>query len=368
MRSTFMYKSHIPDTSEVEDQRVAEKLILLVDDDPVFRRMTKGYLQQDGYQVLEAENGLDGLRKLRDSKPDLILCDLSMPVLNGIEFVEEVSLAYPTLPLIVVSATEEMADVAKALRFGIKDFLPKPITNHDHLTSSIENILANDEHQRDFVSCWYGADSQGGIPEEQELHWHLQYLKDNPNAARELLNALLPEKDSQLGGWKCSYRLLQSAELMPLVFDYAWLMNGQFVFYLVDAASHEDCGAASTLLVRALFHDYVRNLRNFSVELKDLAEIIERGICCSDCIGKVSALFGVADVAGGTLSLLPAGLNCQWSNGYVQHRVTSGVQLGDNSLRNFITKDLPIRSACQITLSQPSAYSFTLDLYQGCEV
>ncbi|KQB01193.1 response regulator [Vibrio metoecus] len=363
-----MYKSHIPDTSEVEDQRVAEKLILLVDDDPVFRRMTKGYLQQDGYQVLEAENGLDGLRKLRESKPDLILCDLSMPVLNGIEFVEEVSLAYPSLPLIVVSATEEMADVAKALRFGIKDFLPKPITNHDHLTSSIENILANDEHQRDFVSCWYGADSQGGIPEEQELHWHLQYLKDNPNAARELLNALLPEKDSQLGGWKCSYRLLQSAELMPLVFDYAWLMNGQFVFYLVDAASHEDCGAASTLLVRALFHDYVRNLRNFSVELKDLAEIIERGICCSDCIGKVSALFGVADVAGGTLSLLPAGLNCQWSNGYVQHRVTSGVQLGDNSLRNFITKGLPIRSACQITLSQPSAYSFTLDLYQGCEV
>lgn len=363
-----MFKSHIPDTSEVEDQRVAEKLILLVDDDPVFRRMTRGYLQQDGYQVVEAENGLDGLRKLRDNKPDLILCDLSMPVLNGIEFVQEVSLAYPSLPLIVVSATEEMADVAKALRFGIKDFLPKPITNHHHLTSSIENILANDEHQRDFVSCWYGADRQGGIPEEQELHWHLQHLKDNPNAARELLNALLPEKDSQLGGWKCSYRLLQSAELMPLVFDYAWLMNGQFVFYLVDAASHEDCGAASTLLVRALFHDYVRNLRNFSVELKDLAEIIERGICCSDCIGKVSALFGVADVAGGTLSLLPAGLNCQWSNGYVQHRITSGVQLGDNSLRNFITKDLPIRSACQITLSQPSAYSFTLDLYQGCEV
>lgn len=53
-------------------------------------------------------------------------------------------------------------------------------------------------------------------------------------------------------------------------------MNGQFVFYVVDAASHRECGAASTLLVRALFHDYLRNLRNFSVELKDLAEIIER--------------------------------------------------------------------------------------------
>lgn len=365
----FMYKSHIEDESESQAQLDSGKLILLVDDDPVFRRMTKGYLQQQGYNVLEAENGLDGLRKLRDSEPDLVLCDLSMPILNGIEFVEEVSLEYPSLPLIVVSATEEISDVARALRFGIKDFLPKPIANRADLSSSIKNILdSNHTQPRDFASCWYGADNQGGIPEEQELHWHLQYLKDNPNAARELLSALLPENDSQLGDWKCSYRLLQSAEMMPLVFDYAWLMNGQFVFYVVDAASHEECGAASTLLVRALFHDYVRNLRNFSVELKDLAEIIERGICCSDCIGKVSALFGVADVAGGTLSLLPAGLDCQWSNGYVHNRVTSGVQLGDNSLRNFITKDLPIRSACQVTLSKPSAYSFTLDLYQGCEV
>ncbi|EKF9790168.1 response regulator [Vibrio cholerae] len=362
-----MYKSHIPEDCEEEAQITAAKLILLVDDDPVFRRMTKGYLQKYGYQVIEAENGLDGLRKLRDHEPDLILCDLSMPVLNGIEFVEEVSSSYPSLPLVVVSATEEMADVAKALRFGIKDFLPKPITNHSHLASAIEKVLANDDDQRDFASCWYGADRQGSIPEEQELHWHLQYLKDNPNAAKELLEALLPEKDSQLGSWKCSYRLLQSAELMPLVFDYAWLMNGQFVFYVVDAASHRECGAASTLLVRALFHDYLRNLRNFSVELKDLAEIIERGIHCSECIGKVSALFGVADLADGTLSLLPAGLDCQWSNGYVHNRITSGVQLGDNSLRNFITKDLPIRAACQISLSKPSAYSFTLDLYQGCE-
>lgn len=364
-----MYKSHIPDDSEAEAQIAAEKLILLVDDDPVFRRMTKGYLQQQGYQVLEAENGLDGLRKLRDSEPDIVLCDLSMPILNGIEFVEEVSLEYPSLPLIVVSATEEMADVAKALRFGIKDFMPKPITNHVHLASSIENILANndDVHQRDFASCWYGVDSQGGIPEEQELHWHLQYLKENPNAARELLAALLPEKDSSQGDWKCNYRLLQSAELMPLVFDYAWLINGQFVFYVVDADSHAECGAASTLLVRALFHDYVRNLRNFSVELKDLAEIIERGMNCSEGIDEVSALLGVADLASGTVSLLPAGLDCQWSNGYAQSHIRSGVKLGDNSLRNFLTKDLPIRSGCQISLSKPSAYSFTLDLYQGCE-
>ena len=89
-------------------ESVHKKLIMLVDDDPIFRRITSGYLSAQGYDVMEAENGLDGLRKLRTVEPDLVLCDLSMPVLDGIEFVEEVSLEYPSLPLIVVSATDEV--------------------------------------------------------------------------------------------------------------------------------------------------------------------------------------------------------------------------------------------------------------------
>ena len=112
---------------------VGQKVIMLVDDDPIFRRITSGFLVAQGYKVIEAEDGLDGLQKLRTSEPDLILCDLSMPILDGIEFVEEVSLEYPSLPLIVVSATDEIADVARALRYGIKDFLAKPISNHAHL-------------------------------------------------------------------------------------------------------------------------------------------------------------------------------------------------------------------------------------------
>lgn len=100
-----MYGTH--NTATLDSVKVLEnqKLIMLVDDDPIFRRVTGGYLSAQGYEVLEAENGLDGLKKLRSAEPDLILCDLAMPVLDGIEFVEEVSLEYPSLPLIVVSAT-----------------------------------------------------------------------------------------------------------------------------------------------------------------------------------------------------------------------------------------------------------------------
>ncbi|GAK84940.1 response regulator [Vibrio ponticus] len=67
--------------------------IMLVDDDPTFRRITSAYLEAQGYEVIEAEDGLEGLKFLRDLEPDLVLCDLAMPVLNGVEFVEEVSVA-----------------------------------------------------------------------------------------------------------------------------------------------------------------------------------------------------------------------------------------------------------------------------------
>lgn len=119
-----MYKSHIPEGCEEEAQITAAKLILLVDDDPVFRRMTKGYLQKYGYQVIEAENGLDGLRKLRDHEPDLILCDLSMPVLNGIEFVEEVSSSILLCLWLLFRPPKKWPMWLKRCALGLKIFYP----------------------------------------------------------------------------------------------------------------------------------------------------------------------------------------------------------------------------------------------------
>ncbi|MFY2508101.1 response regulator [Vibrio pectenicida] len=363
-----MHKTYEVATTPSPQVTTGSKLIMIVDDDPVFRKLTGGFIEAQGHEVVEAENGLEGLKKLREYEPDLVLCDLSMPVLDGIEFVEEVSLEYPSLPLIVVSATDEMADVAQALRFGIKDFLPKPITNPGHLASAIENTLDDsDNHlcdQRDFASQWFRIDS-GDMPEEQELHWHLEYLQDNHIAAKDLLHALLPDKDTAQGDWKCSYRLLQSTDVMPLVYEYAWLMNGQFAFYLVDSASEGQHGAATTLLVRALFHDYLRNLKSFNADLKDLADLLEKGLACAECASPVRALFGIADVSEGTLSLLPAGLDAQWSNGYYSQHIAAGTKLGENCIKNFITPDLPIQSACQLTLSCLGSSSFSLDIFRG---
>ncbi|MBS9991906.1 response regulator [Vibrio alginolyticus] len=361
-----MFKTHSQTAMVSAQEVINQKLIMLVDDDPIFRKVTNAYLESQGFKVVEAENGLEALQQLRECQPDLILCDLSMPVLDSIEFVEEVSLEYPYMPLIVVSGTDEMSDVAKALRFGIKDFLPKPIGNYEHLSQAIENTLEDtDSHfseQRDFSSQWFRVDDGGEIPDEQELYWHLEYLQQNPSAARDLLQALLPEKDAAQGDWRCSYRLLQSTDVMPLVFDYRWLMNGQFAFYLVDSASQANDGVATTLLVRALFDDYLRNLKSFSADLKDMVGIIEKGIECSECAGAVNAVFGVADLASSSVSILPAGLDSHWSDGNTNQHIAAGNRLGGGSMKNFITRDLPLSVAGQLSIGCLGSSSFSLSI------
>ncbi|CAM3687369.1 Regulator of RpoS [Vibrio aerogenes CECT 7868] len=343
------------------------KLILVVDDDPVFRRLTGGYLISQGCTVCEAGNGVEGLQALKAEAPDLVICDINMPVLNGLEFVEEVCQAYPSLPMIVISATEDISDVAKVLKYGIKDFLPKPIENYAFLGEALVNTLNDSSNyiadQRDFASQWFRVDGGGEMPEEEELHWHLEYLQKNPGAARDLLLALMPDNDSSQGIWRCSYRLLQSADALPLVFDYIWSMNGQYAFYIVDSNSQTCCdGIATSLLVRALFHDYLRNQKCLSADLKDLADILEKGISCTRTASPISAILGIVNVVDGTLSVLPAGMDCHWSNGHCSQHIAGGVELGNNCRKNFITQDLPLGDLTQLSASSIGISSFSLNI------
>lgn len=363
-----MYKLYQTATLPSADRSIQEKRIALIDDDPIFRCITSEYLKAQGYLVHEANDGLEGLRVIRDVSPELVICDLSMPVLDGIELVAEISLEYPSLPVIVVSATEEMSDVAQALKFGIKDFLSKPISNFGNLGKAIESTLHDAENylcdQRDFSSQWFRVES-GDMPEDQELHWHLEYLQNNPNAAKDLLHALLPEKDTAQGQWKCAYRMLQSTDTMPLIFDYAWLMNGQFIFYLVDSQNETNNGVAATLLVRALFNDYLRNLKSFNADLKDIAELLENGMSCMASADPVRALFGLADLSEGTLDILPAGLQAQWAGSGKNKHIFAGNLLGSQSLKNAVIKDLPIHESCKLTMSLLGSSSFSLDIYRN---
>ncbi|WED20962.1 response regulator [Vibrio sp. JC009] len=345
---------------------VAKQSILLVDDDPIFRNFITALLKQSGYSVSEAEHGLDALRKLKGNVPDLILCDLSMPILDGIEFAEEVCWEYPDIPMIVVSATEDMSDVARALKFGIKDFLSKPISVPQNLISAISNVLEEEAKgacaNKDFSSQWFRVGEKGDIPDDKELHWHLDHLQDNPSAARELLLALLPDRDTKQGNWTCSYNLLQSSESMPLVFDYAWLVQGQFAFYIIDSSSNDECGVAASLLVRALFNDSLRNQTMRVDKLKEFVVNVEKGIECLGANGSVSGMVGIIDMTDGTAKILPAGLDAIWTEGKNSVRIHAGNRLGEGVADKVEVTDFRVYQGGKLNLANIGVSHFSLDI------
>ncbi|GLR75110.1 response regulator [Aliivibrio sifiae] len=347
----------------VEDL-LLNKDILIVDDDPIFRSMIKAVLESYSCNVKEASNGLEGLQMLQHSLPDVLLCDLSMPILNGIEFVEEAVQEYPMLPIIVISGTGDMQDVAKVLRLGAKDFLVKPISDVSILIKSLASALKLSEEStlrmQDFSSQWFRT-SELDKSCNDELHWHLDHLQNEPNIGRELLFELLPESDAQHGKWKLGYRLLQSTDGMPLVFDYEWLLDGRLFFYLVDSESGGDNGVISCLLVRAFFNDFIRD-QNISLNaISQMVMSIEKGMETMDHSQPMSAIFGYIDFAEQALFMLSAGLDAVWENNTERHVLRADGQLTLNAAKNQVHR-FPISDHNSLLLNNLGCSSFKLEL------
>jgi two-component system, OmpR family, phosphate regulon sensor histidine kinase PhoR len=114
--------------------------VLVVDDERVIREGCRRLLMPEGYEVLTAENGRQALDLLLTESPDVILCDLLMPVMGAFEVIEEVRDKYPDLPLIVVTGHGTVATAVEAMRKGAYDFITKPFAA-DHLILIIKRAL-----------------------------------------------------------------------------------------------------------------------------------------------------------------------------------------------------------------------------------
>ena len=80
--------------------------LLLIDDDEVVRASLAAYLEDSGFQVLQAGNGLQGLEVFEREQPDLIICDLRMPQIDGLELIRRISQINSEMPVIVVSTRQ----------------------------------------------------------------------------------------------------------------------------------------------------------------------------------------------------------------------------------------------------------------------
>ncbi|CAK8740905.1 Regulator of RpoS [Sodalis praecaptivus] len=106
---------------------LASKLVLIIEDEAVFQSVLKQFLLTLGADVVEADQGQHALDKLASIRPDLIICDLEMPEMNGLTFVERFRATDTTTPILIVSGTDQMTDIARVLRLGVQDVLLKPV-------------------------------------------------------------------------------------------------------------------------------------------------------------------------------------------------------------------------------------------------
>ncbi|WP_305044940.1 response regulator [Geoalkalibacter sp.] len=124
----------------------AEKdLILLIEDEPQMRRFLRVTLQSQGYRLIEAETGEDGLVQAAGRQPAVILLDLGLPDLDGLEVTEKLR-EWSTTPIIVISAREQERDKVRALDAGADDYLTKPF-GADELLARIRVSLRHRARQ-----------------------------------------------------------------------------------------------------------------------------------------------------------------------------------------------------------------------------
>ena len=117
-----------------------DKKILLVDDDPSLLRVTEYQMVNAGYKVITAVNGKDGLTAYREHKPDLVLTDIKMPVMDGLKLLSEIKRLSPHALVVLVTAHGSIETAIKAMKTGAFDYICKPFEK-DELLINIKKAL-----------------------------------------------------------------------------------------------------------------------------------------------------------------------------------------------------------------------------------
>src|SRR5690606_12642858 len=116
------------------------KTILIIDDEESIRESLIGILMDEGFRTLFASNGEEGLALLRDESPDLVLLDIWMPGMDGLETLRRLKETYPEQPVVMMSGHGTIETAVRATKLGAFDFIEKPLSLEKVLLT-IQNAL-----------------------------------------------------------------------------------------------------------------------------------------------------------------------------------------------------------------------------------
>ncbi len=157
------------------------KKILLIEDDEILRESTDEFLQEEGFSVSTANNGLEGIQKALDEFPDIILCDIAMPKFNGYQVYKTLQENSSTslIPFIFLTAKTEKEDVRRGMQLGADDYITKPF-DYDELLTTINVRLEKREKMIEAHRETYSSLLENSISGVFILDDNLKFLYSNP--------------------------------------------------------------------------------------------------------------------------------------------------------------------------------------------
>ncbi|MGN2698724.1 hypothetical protein ACTFQC_20560 [Aliivibrio fischeri] len=173
---------------------------------------------------------------------------------------------------------------------------------------------------------------------------------------------MLPESEAQHANWKLSYRLLQSTDGMPLIFDYEWLLDGRLFFYLVDSHSGGENGVISCLLIRAFFNDFIREQQMSTNTISAMVASIEKGMGTMENSQAMSGVFGYVDLSEQAVFILSAGLDAIWESNNQRNVLRANNQLTTHASANQVHRFSVKEGMNSLSLNNVGCSSFKLEL------
>ncbi len=271
--------------------------VLIIDDDRDIRDLLALYLRSRSYRVDTAGDGVGGLAACREAVPDLVMCDLRMPGLDGLSVLSHLSRDFPELPVIIVSGTADVGDAIQALRLGAWDYVTKPILDLavlDHaLARALERarLLAENRAYRERLEA---ANAQ--------LEQSLRQLEADEAAGRRIQFTLLPRRRVGFGALECSRFLKTSSFLSGDFSDYFTIDERRFGFYIADVSGHGVSSAVITVMLKSMVGRHLENHRHYGVKIilqpAELLGDLNRQLLEGSHGKYLTMFYGVIDLGG----------------------------------------------------------------------
>ncbi len=282
--------------------------ILTIDDEDIVRHLIAEYLEILGYIVIQAENGRVGIEKCRHELPDLVLSDLRMPEVDGLEVLKTLTKEFPETPVILVTGMGGINDAIEAIKLGAWDYLTKPFQSISVIQHAVERALErakllreNREH-RDHLEAV-----------NAQLTESLRRLEEDEVAARKMQFHLLPDNNQVRGNYRFNWALYPSQYLSGDFIDHFTLDADHFGFFIADVSGHGASSALVTILLRSHMHRYVEKYikgRDNSMDILKPAKTLRNlnHVLLSEDLDKYLTIFyGILNAKDNTLTYCNGG-------------------------------------------------------------